>query len=125
MAEFIERGAFIEAVKDIPMWGSMAAMLADGIPAADVAPVVRGEWIHHDDGVVTCSECGNAESSDSYYCRYCGAIMDGGADNLSGYVVPVRELIALRDELYESDQLTMGGLSRFNALIAKHKSSVL
>ena len=44
---------------------------------------------------------------------------------LSGYVVPVRELIALRDELYESDQLTMGGLSRFNALIAKHKSSVL
>lgn len=50
-------------------------------PAADVVPVVHGEWIHHDDGVVTCSECGNAESSDSYYCRYCGAKMDGGADN--------------------------------------------
>ena len=26
--------------------------------------------------VVTCSECGNAESSESYYCRYCGAKMD-------------------------------------------------
>ena len=39
----------------------------------------RGRWIHHDDGVVTCSECGNAESSDSYYCRYCGAKMGGGA----------------------------------------------
>lgn len=50
-------------------------------PAADVVPVVHGEWIHHDDGVVTCSECGNAESSDSYYCRYCGTKMDGGADN--------------------------------------------
>lgn len=47
--------------------------------AADVAPVVCGRWVHHDDGVVTCSECGNAESSDSYYCRYCGAKMDGGA----------------------------------------------
>lgn len=53
------------------------------ISAAGVAPVVHGEWIHHDDGVVTCSECGNAESSDSYYCRYCGAKMDGGADHAS------------------------------------------
>lgn len=41
MAEYIERGAFIELVKDIPMWGSVAAMLADSIPAADVAPVTR------------------------------------------------------------------------------------
>ena len=24
-------------------------------------------------------KCGNAESSDSYYCRYCGAKMDGGS----------------------------------------------
>lgn len=51
------------------------------IPSADVAPVVHGRWIYHDDGVITCSECGNAESSDSYYCRYCGAKMDGGADH--------------------------------------------
>lgn len=48
---------------------------------ADAAPVVYGRWIYHDDGVITCSECGNAESSDSYYCRYCGAKMDGGADH--------------------------------------------
>lgn len=48
--------------------------------AADVAPVVCGRWVHHDDGVVTCSECGNAESSDSYYCRYCGAKMGGGGE---------------------------------------------
>ena len=50
-------------------------------PAVDAAPVVHGRWVYHDDGVITCSECGNAESSDSYYCRYCGAKMDGGADN--------------------------------------------
>lgn len=50
----------------------------DCFQSSDVAPVVHGRWIYHDDGVVTCSECGNAESSDSYYCRYCGAKMDGG-----------------------------------------------
>lgn len=54
---------------------------AQNLPAADVAPVVHGKWIRYDDGVITCSECGNAESSDSYYCRYCGAKMDGGAGN--------------------------------------------
>lgn len=48
------------------------------VPAADVAGVVHGRWILHDDGVFTCSECGNAESNDSYYCRLCGAKMDGG-----------------------------------------------
>lgn len=52
-----------------------------GLPAADVAEVVHGRWIHHDDGVFTCSECGNAESNDSYYCRLCGAKMDGGFDD--------------------------------------------
>lgn len=43
--------------------------------------VADGKWIHYDDGVVTCSECGNAESSESHYCRYCEAKMDGGADH--------------------------------------------
>ena len=50
------------------------------VPAADVAEVVHGRWILHDDGVFTCSECGNAESNDSYYCRLCGAKMDGAAE---------------------------------------------
>ena len=45
---------------------------------ADVAEVRHGRWIHHEDGVFTCSGCGNAESNDSYYCRLCGAKMDGG-----------------------------------------------
>ena len=53
----------------------------NGIPAADVAEVVHGRWILHDDGVFTCSECGNAESNDSYYCRLCGAKMDGGCED--------------------------------------------
>lgn len=49
-------------------------------PAADVAEVRHGRWILHEDGVFTCSECGNAESNDSYYCRLCGAKMDGAAE---------------------------------------------
>lgn len=52
--------------------------IINSIPAADVTPVRYGQWIYHDDGVFTCSECGNAESNDSYYCRYCGAKMDKG-----------------------------------------------
>lgn len=52
MAEYINREAFVEAVKDIPMWGSVAVMFANGIPAADVAPVVRRkDCKHYDLGV--------------------------------------------------------------------------
>lgn len=67
-----EKGTIQDAIKMI----SSAAYT----PAADVAEVVHGRWILHDDGVFTCSECGNAESNDSYYCRLCGAKMDGGED---------------------------------------------
>ncbi len=82
MAEYIELGVFIELVKDIPMWGSVAAMLADSIPAADVAPVVHARWIpfHSETAgdIQYCSNCkiGNAAKSD--FCPHCGAIMDGG-----------------------------------------------
>lgn len=94
MDEYIERGAFIEAVKDIPMWGSVAAMLADSIPAADVAPVVHARWIHsrYEDcseqfELVKCSQCNHEAYAMAFYvrggnyCPACGAKMDGGADN--------------------------------------------
>lgn len=94
MNEYIDRDAFIEAVKDIPMWGSVAAMLADSIPAADVAPVVRGLWIHsrYEDcseqfELVKCSQCNHEAYAMALYvrggnyCPNCGAKMDGGADN--------------------------------------------
>lgn len=88
MAEYIKRKALLTDICD-DMCGlkyagvcencRVVALIAD-TPAVDVAPVVHGRWVYHDDGVITCSECGNAESSDSYYCRYCGAKMDGGAE---------------------------------------------
>ena len=87
MAEYIERGAFIELVKDIPMWGSVAAMLADSIPAADVAPVVHGRWAHLGGDEWCCSACGFVITTEGSwdkptkkYCEDCGARMDGDDD---------------------------------------------
>ena len=98
MAEYIERKAFTEAVKDIPMWGSVAVMFADSIPAADVAPVVHGRWELHYTAIgapyTECSRCctdiaapmvgGGLLKLDMRkmpYCPICGAQMDGGDEN--------------------------------------------
>ena len=69
---------FQRAAVGLRMCGNIVLNDKNLVPAADVAEVVHGRWILHDDGVFTCSECGNAESNDSYYCRLCGAKMDGG-----------------------------------------------
>ena len=51
-------------------------------PAADVAPVVHGEWkCRGDCGVTECSACGwsiEEYVGDYDYCPVCGAKMDGG-----------------------------------------------
>lgn len=85
MAEYIERGEFIKSVKDIPMWGSVAAMLADSIPAADVAPIAHGQW---EPGNPICPVCGEDKFKDldadiwcdwlPDFCPNCGAKMDEG-----------------------------------------------
>ena len=84
MDEYIKREYAIDAVldvyydtPDIDLSGEKFEAAIRKIQAADVAPVRHGRWIEHDDGVFTCSECGNAESNESYFCRYCGAKMDG------------------------------------------------
>lgn len=79
MDEYIKREPAIEAIMSDPPdahYQSWYAEKIKAIPAADVVPVVHGRWIENDDGVFTCSECGNAESNESYFCRYCGAKMD-------------------------------------------------
>lgn len=63
------------------------------IPAADVAPVVHGRWLHsrYEDCSeqfkrVKCSQCNQEAYAmafyvvDGNYCPNCGAKMDGGAD---------------------------------------------
>ena len=82
MTEYIEREKVLS--KAAPVEGCFSDMISAYdvvmLPAADVATVRHGRWIEHEDGVFTCSECGNAESNESYFCRYCGAKMDGGAE---------------------------------------------
>lgn len=82
MAEYIERGTFIEAVKDIPMWGSVAAMIANSIPTADVAPVTRCKDCKHsweDTGGLCCSygPCVDCIVPEDFFCAY-GVKMAGG-----------------------------------------------
>ena len=91
MAEYINRDAVHDLVRSLTKYAWASPVRneqrvtvdaddvqfgVDKIPSADVAPVRHGRWIEHDDGVFTCSECGNAESNESYFCRYCGAKMD-------------------------------------------------
>lgn len=43
-------------------------------------------------------------------------------DSATVDAVPVAELLELRDELYENDQITMRGLMKLNRLIGKYDS---
>lgn len=55
------------------------------MPAADVAPVVHGRWIMHDDELgltCECSVCHIETMGDGNYCPNCGAKMDGGTQNV-------------------------------------------
>lgn len=70
--------------------GSLNALTAmeDGlsdIPAADVRPVVWGEWKHSESaGLYTCSVCGQYgtvhDALDYNFCPHCGADMRGKAN---------------------------------------------
>lgn len=97
MAEYIKREAAVKAVEKYGLtngvvWGRhtglaicIASEIAD-IPAADVAPVVRGRWIHDGRRIESgidwchCSECGKSDNfcARTNYCPNCGAKMEGG-----------------------------------------------
>ena len=101
MAEYIDRDAIykafanagtdvLERTSEIDYIAGFSYELVieilDNIPAADVAPVVHGRW-NVVEGMIenaVCSICGRHFQSyyEAYhYCPYCGAKMDGGADN--------------------------------------------
>ena len=83
MAEYIER----EAVLELKYWdafggtkyGVVATDDIENIPAADVAPVVHGWWLHDAaTGIAYCTEClMEAVEDGTDYCPNCGARMDG------------------------------------------------
>ena len=106
MTEYIERAAAIKAAERAYHAWSLAAATAgagdvykrqelckavasvfDSAPAADVAPVVHGQWKQTEYPFMTecedCSECGCriVIGLNWNYCPRCGAKMDGGADD--------------------------------------------
>ena len=93
MVEYIEREKVLS--KAAPVEGCFSEMISAYdvimLPAADVAPVVHGEWEQRPNGEVVCSRCGALvavgngdalkEAQESqHFCFNCGAKMDGGAD---------------------------------------------
>lgn len=100
MDEHIKREAAIDAITDLAgkaptrsayeaVWKSARALKK--IPAADVAPVVHGRWIHsrYEDcseqfELVKCSQCNHEAYAMALYvhggnyCPNCWAKMDGG-----------------------------------------------
>ena len=83
MAEYVTKEQVIDWYRpygqtDEPIpFETLVSDLRD-MKTADVAPVRHVRWIKHEDGIFTCSECGNAESNESHFCRYCGAKMMEG-----------------------------------------------
>lgn len=89
MAEYIERA---EALQQCGRFGDYTAWsIWDGIgsiPAADVAPVVRGRWgtcrVNLETGNYEeqCTRCRNfSKEYGKPYCPNCGAKMDGGGED--------------------------------------------
>ena len=92
MAEYISRADALEITTRT--CGDYATAFSEirKLPAADVAPVVHGEWMLSDDDwysltTIQCSICGEEwcfETDDDVrllnykYCPNCGARMDGG-----------------------------------------------
>lgn len=88
MDEYIARADAIEAAKHAWAKGLEPSQYIEAMPAADVVPVVRGQWVPCFDedsnwrrGFAKCSNCGR-EYYASVICQYeyccrCGAKMDG------------------------------------------------
>ena len=88
MKEYIEREAVVnlreEFWKDRCDYMAVRVTNIMNIPAADVAPIVHGEWIEHGNwwGHIEykCSACKGQtfDASEFAYCPHCGAMMRGG-----------------------------------------------
>ena len=99
MAEYIDRKSLIDEFDRLGLgehslvervFSDGVRTIIAGIPAADVAPVVHGHFVH--DGprfaggvdLWHCSRCGrlvtDVERNRFDYCPWCGARMDGDSD---------------------------------------------
>lgn len=72
MAEYVDKEI---AYARLSIFGMNVQKMVNELPRANVKEIVYAHWILGDDGVLVCSKCGNAESSNGRYCSYCGAEM--------------------------------------------------
>ena len=89
MDDYISREAALTALQDSDLFNTTERQLRAirELPAADVAPVVHGQWIDAYPDIEPnpmfmygiCSECGFEQGISKYlnYCPNCGAKMDG------------------------------------------------
>lgn len=88
MVEYIDREAANLALAEQGFdWDKVKQALAS-VPAADVVPVVHGEWgtgrfnLETGNYEEQCTRCRNfSKEYGKPYCPNCGAKMDGGEDN--------------------------------------------
>lgn len=85
MAEYIKRKAVIDLITRRYENPEICTQEINSIPAADVPPVVHGQWIpFHSEiagDIQYCSACEIGLAAKTDYCPHCGAKMDGGADH--------------------------------------------
>ena len=95
--DFIRREDALSAILGEPPdahYPEWYASIFAGLPAADVAEVVHGQWVHsryencsERFEIVKCSRCGHEAYAMAFYvrsgnyCPNCGAKMDGGFDD--------------------------------------------
>lgn len=87
--EYIEREALIEELKRRDFLPVIVKQAIEAVPAADVAPVRHGRWLHGKSSFlrifrvkksglgVFCSTCHKHADNMYDYCPNCGAKMDG------------------------------------------------
>lgn len=90
MAEYIEREALLNKLKERDLCLCVTERDIKDAPAADVAPVVHGQWEYNKNaGTYQCQNCCSVvheryevfdleanEESDLHFCPNCGAKMD-------------------------------------------------
>lgn len=83
MAEYVKRDDALNAIERA--YGTIGAYeRVECLPAADVAPVVHGEWKfdinpYSHRWSYKCTACGGWATDETDYCPNCGAKMDGGS----------------------------------------------
>ena len=89
MIEYINRKKLLDDISkySIENYRGIIQNVIMNQPAADIVPVVHGEWINCNGGNATCNQCMVRQKSvydddhEQRFCGHCGAKMDGGKNH--------------------------------------------